>query len=447
MARVGPVAFAPSESRRMRKRYGVMVAVIGIMLTWSFAQPPTASPYGDIMSTPAISVYDRLPADVTAELTADKTWFVRSGPRIDPIRLTLRAFDSTTNRPLKINPSSVTLTVGQTTISTPRVRLEGNQVMYEISPTTVSAGTFEVFATIRGEQHSVTTTSIKIMISEPLMVAWTFDWEGWDAPDEALSAIDELRSIGAATSFTHFINPRMFLSGVMPPDRREILTEYLKRRNSAGDELALHLHMHYDLVKAAGVTPRTSPHWGLRSNEGYDVPTSVYPTDEFRAVTTFALALFDAQGLPRPVGFRAGGWFVSRDQLLALDALGFSYDSSGRDRPTTGAFRTIPWDLPQGAQPYTLPNGVLEIPTNGTTTYEASVQELLRRATLVYNGGILTRPKALVFVSHPQFSNREFAKIPAVLNALREQSIAVDKGPVVFATMSEVYALWKSLPY
>jgi hypothetical protein len=227
-------------------------------------------------------------------------------------------------------------------------------------------------------------------------------------------------------------------------------------RQKAGDELAMHLHMHFDLIKAAGIQPKTSHGWGLMTNEGYDIPTTEYTPEEFRTVVSFGKKLARNYGLPEFKGYRAGGWFINAPLLNILEEEGFMYDSSGRDRPTTGAFHTTPWNLPIDAPPYypdvtdqnkpsKQTRKLMEIPNTGGSTYDLSPEEMITRIESIYKKGILTHPKTIVFVSHPQFASREFSKIPQVLTYLKTIYYHDDKGPVLFVTTSDIHTLWEPL--
>jgi hypothetical protein len=287
--------------------------------------------------------------------------------------------------------------------------------------------------------HSNTAT---ISVSEPFLVAWTFDWEGWDASDTALKAIGDYAD-GNTIRFTHFVNPRMFLPGILTDTRRAVFTQFFNERQRGGDEIALHMHMQFDLVRAAGVVPRMTHPWGLLTSEGYDVPTTEYTPEEFRTILKFSKKLLIASGLPEPRGFRAGGWFMNGQLLKVLSEEKFSYDSSGRDVPIAGPFSTLVWDLPVGAQPYKPTDGnMYEIPDNGISTSESSASALIDRARHLYPGGILSGPKTFVVVSHPQFASQEFLRIPDVLSVLTSESEIGDRGPVLFVTMSDIYNLW-----
>jgi hypothetical protein len=222
-----------------------------------------------------------------------------------------------------------------------------------------------------------------------------------------------------------------------------VLTEFLQNRQKSGDEIALHMHMQYNLVRAAGVTPRTSQPWGLLTSTGYDIPATEYTPEEFRKILIFSKNLLTASGLPGARGFRSGGWFLNGQLLNILSQEKFAYDSSGRDVPPAGPFSSLTWDLPVGAQPYKPSDAdMFEIPDNGVTTSESSSSALIERARNLYPGGILTTPKTFVVVSHPQFDENEFPRIPGVLTSLMSESVLKNSGPVVFVTMSDIYNLW-----
>jgi hypothetical protein len=366
--------------------------------------------------------------------------------------------NSETNIPVSIDPALLSFTSGNTPLLFQPEKSGNNPGVFELSPDTIPAGQYSVTATVTSPQGTKTTNAVPILVSEPFIVAWTFDWEGWDVNKETPDLISAFATEYGNIPFTHFINPRTFLPDVLTPARQTELRDFFLKRSQAGDEIALHIHMQYDLVTAAGVTPVTTNHWGMRPEDGYDVPATVYSTDEFRTLISFGQSILRDIGLPQGTGYRSGGWSITGTQLAVLSELGFSYDSSGRDKPRTGSFSSIPWQLPPGAQPYypdyTDQNkkaadrtGILEIPNNAVTTYESSANELLKRANTVYPGGILTIPKTFVVVSHPQFSDREFTRIPAVLSALKNTSFSEDRGPVVYGTTGDIYTLWKSLPY
>lgn len=437
---------------RFRKRYA-LYAVAAFFLV-IFASGTSGSSYGNSLSAPAFIVEQKLPSNTKATLSAQSTWYVKRAHIPQSLELVIAA--SSDGQRIRVNPDLVTIRLNSAEQRFSGIAAADGALHFTKPVDGVAPGTYMVSVEIDNSDEKITTNTVKVHISEPLMVAWTLDWEGWDVPDDALQKITELTTLHPTFKFSHFVNPRTFMPGILDTPRRSQLVAFLNDRRLKNEEIAMHLHMHYDLVAAAGVPVKRTPHWGLRSEEGYDVPTSEYSPAEFRQIVETAKRISLEAGLPPMTGYRAGGWFLSSAQLNELSSLGFIYDSSGRTKPGTGAFTGTPWDLPAGAQPY-FPSavnqnisspgspGILEIPTNGLSTYDQTVEMLTAHINEVYKGGILVSPLALVFVSHPQFYSQEFWKIPEVLKNIVSFSHVAGQGPAVFVTTAEISELWHSL--
>lgn len=435
---------------RFRKRH-VLSAVLALaVLIWS-QTAGTGSPYGNSMPTSPLTAGAIIPRNLTVRISSDRSWYTRRIPDNDSINLTVTVSG---NEDADLSEDRFRILLNGSEHPFTGIAAEDGTLHFSAPVSDIPAGTYQVTAEVSGNIRYAS-EPLTIHISEPLLIAWTFDWEGWDAPESAISAMQEFSAGHPDVVFSHFISPRMFLPGVLPQYRDGRIRDFLLARSASGDELGTHLHMHYDLVEYAGVIPRTTNHWGLRSEEGYDVPTTEYTPDEFRTIVSYANEIIRNQGLPEMTGYRAGGWFISEAQLALLPELGYDYDSSGRNKPQTGAFRTTPWNLPPGAQPYfpslqdqsaPAPDGqLLEIPINGLSTYDQDIDGLKAHIQEVYTGGVLTEPKALVFVSHPQFFTREFHKIPEMLAALSAVTRTADNGPGVFVTTRSIYDIWTLL--
>lgn len=441
-----PLELYTHSRGRFRKRYILMALAVGIVLAWIISQPTGVSPYGGKMIDDPLSGQQVISQSATAKLTANRTWYARHTPETDVIHVSFEVRD-TTGQTLAVNPEFITLRLGDKPILSKGTLDSNNITHYSLFVSDIQPGAYTLGASIHnGSLAPIPSNTVPIYVTEPLLVAWTYDWEGWDADPLALSDILSFKTTYPDLRFTHFVHPRTFADGVMSPERKNEIINFLQAQQSIGDEIALHLHMHFDFVSAAGVTPRYTNPWGLRTNEGYDVPTTEYAPEEFKQMLNYAKNQMELNGFSDIQGFRAGGWFLNNDLLTVLGQMNFSYDSSGRNRPTTGAFKNTPWNLLQGAQPYiyTPGNSIVEIPNNGLTTYESSADQLIAHIQYVYRNGTLNQPKTLVYVSHPQFYQREFTKIPQVLKHLYALSLKNDAGPIVFTTMSDIKNLWIS---
>jgi hypothetical protein len=298
--------------------------------------------------------------------------------------------------------------------------------------------------------------NVYFKVSEPVFVAWTIDWEGKNVTDSVLASINKI-----ATTYdmplTQFFNPRIYVDTSMPDFRRAQLTNWVKARHLINeDEIALHLHMYYDLVKAAGVTPRTTPHWGS-GTDGYDVPASTYTTDEMSKVLNWALGQFATNNLPEPAGFRAGGWYANLDTLKAINSTGFVYDSSGRENYKFGSAELAgSWKLTPTTQPYhpsivdqntSAPDPVFkiwEIPNNGNDSYWFSADDMISRFYSNYQpGATAANPTLVTYLSHPDWFDVDQPKLTALFLEIDKYSFAHDRGPVIYSTLSSALQEWQ----
>ncbi len=452
LKKIGPLSIVPLSTRRFRKRYITLLFFSGLVIGTTLLTVPSNTLYGSAMPSNSFAGIVRTSEIREVRLHSERKWHIRSGNTVSSVDISLEAFDQY-NKPASVESSRIQLYAAQSLLSNAVIDATDTGARIRIPASVFPSGTIELSAKIQSADTYIETNTVSILVSEPLYVAWTFDWEGWEVSQDAIAKLIEIQKIYAPIPYTHFVNPRIFITNSLSETQNAYSKEYLLNQQSAGNEIALHLHMHYDLVEAAGVTPQTKTHWGLRSAEGYDVPTTEYTPQDFEKIVAKANDILQETGFTNVNGYRAGGWFISTEQLQVLQSLGFTYDSSGRDKPASGAFKNIPWNLPLGAQPYTISSGkdgehpgqtFLEIPNNGGSTYEQTVAELRKRISDVYISGPLDEPKSLVFVSHPQFASREFPKIPEILNTVLNQSYRNDTGPVVFSTVRDIQTQWKS---
>lgn len=289
-------------------------------------------------------------------------------------------------------------------------------------------------------------------LSAPEYVLWTLDFEGDAAADTELAntaAIADRLNIPMVL----FWNPRAWTTTDVPPERQAAMLQWTLDRQAKGDEIGLHLHMWTDYVRAAGVTPKTTPSWAGRG-DGYDVPIIAYTEAEQKALIDYGVRLMVDHGLPTPTSFRAGGDMADAATLRAVVAAGFDLDCTAvaRDYPAIGRI-PYPWTLPAGAQPYhpsrtdanapgDLP--VLEAPTIGGNTYAYTVRTIQPqiRANLglfAPAGTVATDRRTITVVSHPgTIIPAERAAIEVLLGAFDALRYDRDAGPVRFVTAAQL---------
>ena len=309
----------------------------------------------------------------------------------------------------------------------------------------------EVLVNVRGQGYVVAGTGT-FLLSQPEYVVWTLDFEG-DASGDAELANTAAIADGLKIPMTVFWNPRAWTTDQVSTERQDAMLAWTKARQAKGDEVALHLHMWTDYVRAVGLVPRTAPSWAGRG-DGYDVPITAYPENEQQAMIGYGAKLMIQHGLPVPTSFRAGGDMGDAATLRAVAASGFTADCTAvaNDYPPIGRI-PYPWTLPAGAQPYqpskTDANAVgglplLEAPTIGGNTYGFTVQSIQPQiksnlALFAPAGAVATARKAITAVSHPgTIVPAERAAIEALLGAFGPLRYDTDSGPVRFVTLAEL---------
>jgi len=296
---------------------------------------------------------------------------------------------------------------------------------------------------------------VEFTVTYPLYVTWTFDWEGYDVKQEHLDTIAR-QSHEHGIPLTHFFNPRIYTNPELSPARAQELTNWvIARRDAQGDDIGLHLHMQPDMVRAAGVEVREdAAHWGSNLKDGYDVLTSEYSYNDMVKMLNWSKNMFEIRGLGTPIMYRAGGWYADEEILRAVHDTGFRVDSSARTEYAFGhAHVAGHWNIAADQSPYRLNlnnqndvNGtsdLWEFPNSGADSWSFSVQQMIERFELQH-GQVLTEPRVVTFLSHPEWYHVDAPKMDQVLAHTDQFVHSADRGNVVYATLSAVYTVWEN---
>lgn len=347
----------------------------------------------------------------------------------------------------------------------PRVRVAGRDAPMTVVPggprgftatglmplTGVAPGEQRADVVVRlAEGGEAAAGSTTFVVSQPEYVVWTLDFEGDDASDGNMTNTAAIAD-GLRVPMTVMWNPRVWTTTQVSAARADAMLAWTKGRAAKGDEVALHLHMWTDYVRAAGVAPRTTPNWGGRS-DGYDVPMTAFSENETRTLVEYGLRLMAERGLPRPTSFRAGALFANAATLRAIADLGFTADCSAAPAGPFGSL-PLPWSLARDAQPYhpsrddanrmgDLP--LLEAPTNAGNTFGHSPGSItgvidgdLRM--LAPQGQPAAERRGLTVVSHPStIDGTERAAIEALFRAFEPLRYDRDAGPLRFVTLAQL---------
>jgi hypothetical protein len=325
----------------------------------------------------------------------------------------------------------------------------GTSDIVELQLGNIGVGRHELFVVAKDQSGSIyRSNTVNIIVSAPVYVAITSTWAGVDVDDFNLGRITSV-SQDFSFSITHFFSPRIFINVKIPQWRRAELKEWiLERQNSFQDEIALGLFMQHDMVLEAGVKPKDNIEGWDKEMRGYDTPSTSYNEQEYEKILAWALQQFIKNGLPKPNGFRAGGWFANTDTLKAIEDQGFSYDSSAVKPFKIGQTEmTQTWMTDFGTQPY-YPSEkdqnksgemkLLEIPTNGGSLEWLSESEIIANFYVNYKiEEIATSAKIVVYSIHPEWFNTEEENLRALLKEINNYSYDLDRGPVRFVTLNE----------
>lgn len=328
---------------------------------------------------------------------------------------------------------------------------------FDLTPGTINLdinwltpGEHSLFVVLKDGGKSYKSNKVSFYVSSPVYVAWTIDWEGVDPSPDFIKTMEQI-SDKYNVPMTQFFNPRILIHTGITASRKKDILEWVKMRHSKGDEIAMHMHMQHDMVEFAGVKPKENEVGWNDDYRGYDIPSTVYDYNDYITLLKWGKDMFKANGLPEPIGYRAGGWFADSENLRAMRDAGFKYDSSGRKPFAIGIKEFIqPWELTNVSQPYYPSNantslydandkiGILEIPNNGSDSYWSEADELINNFYLNYKPGtFLNEGVVVTYLSHPEWFDIDDPKLKALFEELNKYRYELNRGPVVFVTLED----------
>jgi hypothetical protein len=443
-------------------KYPVWASALALLLSVSSCSP-AASP----SPTPAPTARGAASASASAPSPTASGLAAAPVARFGPVRRWYTVPDGATREDVAV---AVTFPNADAEAGSPRLRLRANGRITALERSDLGAtlwrGTMPLDGVVPGEQEleaivrlrdgrDVPVASTRFLVSAPEYVVWTLDFEG-DAASDATMANTAAIADALKLPMTVMWNPRAWTTTAVAAPQAEVMLAWTKGRAAKGNEVALHLHMYLDYVRAAGVTPKSRPAWSGRS-DGYDVPMTAYSEDEQRSLIAYGLRLMADHGLTGITSFRAGGLFADAATLRAAAASGMTADCSATGAGTFGSLR-LPWTLAADAQPYRPSRddankpgdlALLEAPTNGGNTYgytAASIAAVVRAdlAMLAKPGAVAAERRAITIVSHPgTIDATERAAIEALFRAFDPLRYDQDAGPLRFVTLRQLAAAWR----
>lgn len=331
-------------------------------------------------------------------------------------------------------------------------QLNAHTFQKEIEISTLQPGKYKIYSNFYSNEKKYATNPIEFHISYPLYVILTVDWEGSDTENYQLSKLTELSEKHYNMPLTHFFNPRIYITESIPTSRVDYLTSWVLERQLIGDEIGLHLHMNYEVVKAADVEVIKQPKWTDFLETGHDVPCSEYSKEDFSKILSWSKTTFTQNGLPVPTSFRAGGWFADLSTLQALEENGFNIDSSGREFYYWGNNGLKGhWNLSSTTQPYKPSKSnqnaaspyptfnLWEFPNNGGDSYMYKTKDLIDKFEKNYDQAILQKPVVVTYLTHPHAFTQDYEVLDPLFEHTDKFNIANDTGPVIYTTLEKAY--------
>lgn len=343
-------------------------------------------------------------------------------------------------------------------------RRTGGGFDFDLDLTDIAIGEHQLLLAADGA--NIAFAEVRFHKSHPLYVVVSNDWDNPDNGDPMLERQERLHARHPALVITHFVGPYTFTDPAVSATRRQFLVDWVTgMARDHGDEIGLHVHPWCSFVRSAGVTCRTSPSFARATPDttGYTVILASYTRPQLEKMFRHATALFEANGLPAPTSFRAGGWTANVDVLEALAAAGHLTDSSAcnwarieewENHPGADLF---PWNrehwstIDETTQPYypsrddiqadAAPHvDILEMPDNGALVDYVSGAEMISMFHANFpDGAALAAPRAYAIGYHPpNFSETYFQRIDQALTEIDRHLAADGTGPVVYARMSEL---------
>jgi hypothetical protein len=436
----------------------------------AFSNTPYTVSFDDEESNPVVS-------------TTNRKWILKDTVDYSNLELTVQIKDNT------INIERVMYEIEDTAIEDNLQKDKDSQYSTLIDISDLEPGTYKLKSYIITENGvRLYGTAHEFIVSYPLYVTWSIDWEGMDTSDATLKAMDDF-SNKYQTPIIQLWNPRAHIA--LSKTRLNKLLEWIKARQAKGDEIGLHLHMFTDMVKAAGVTAQNTPNWAAERNKsGSDTPAYVYSYEEHVQIFDWAKAQFALHGLNTPKIYRAGGWMADENLLRALNDTGFAIDTSGRTKFSFGEYlvryeggirkateseiqlylahqvdpsvdiSSLPefieykvdgkWELSVDAHPYkisemnmnldTLPTlSLWEFPNNGADSWHFGTAELIKRFDINFNGNPLKEAQVLTYLSHPHAIQVDIKKLDPTYSHINQYTAKSDQGPVIYSTFKEPY--------
>jgi hypothetical protein len=419
------------------------------------APPAVATP--DAASLP-IAAADAAVDDPGWEVTLSRTWALKAdGLTVGDREVVVRV----------VAPADATMVRAAVDDGPARNATRGADGAWSVALPVADLATGEHAVRVASGASPAAVATRPLQVSYAVYVVVSTDWDNTRFTDAYLRRIEALREHHPALVYSHFFAPFHYTDPMVTEARKAEIEAWVKaQRDQHGDELGVHIHGWCHFVTAAGVTCRTEPAYAPNDTSGYVTVLAAYTVEEMSAQLRHAVRLFGEHGLGRPTSFRAGGWTADLGTLRALDATGFTVDSSAMRPDRIGSWRgylLYSWNETNWAgvtdttQPYypsdTLitqgvparPMRLLEVPDNGILVDYISGPAMVEVYEANAPGGRPVAQPTLFQVGFhpPNFSTSFQQRMETALTHVDEHLASADRGPAVYARISDLTRVWR----
>jgi hypothetical protein len=349
-----------------------------------------------------------------------------------------------------------------------RLKRDGTVFRASASIAALSPGAHEVLLASNGQKTAF--ARLQFQRSHPVYLFVSNDWDDPDNPDSTLTRQEQLHELHPELKLTHFVGPYTFTDPKVTPQRAELLASWVKgMRDKYGDEIGLHIHPWCSFVEQTSVKCLSTPSFAKSDGDatGYTVVLSSYAKDDMATLLVRAKEIFAQHGLGTPTSFRAGGWTAEIHTLQALADKGFVADASAANWRRMEEWKDVPgttlyaWNqehwvtINDTSQPYYPSQSdmlessppvvpILEVPDNGLLVDYVTADEMIEVFQKNWDGTAALAPRMVSIGYHPPNFGENFkTRIHTALSHIDQYLASQDKGPVIYARLSDLPKVWK----
>ena len=253
----------------------------------------------------------------------------------------------------------------------------------------------------------------------------TVDWEGVSLDNDNLETIQEFRKKYPHIAMLQLITPSYWLQ---PDANKAAITMQIKSTFLPIDQVGLHLHGWKSLLNYCQVPYQNSPSFADQAETcesgdcGYSVSLeNAYSEADLSKLVACSSEILVDEGFAKPIHFRAGGWQLGAKLTSALQANGFTWDSSHID----ANLLTTSWHEDSGMitmlrelhptatpldQPYYL-NELHEHPNNAALADYTSSKQIIG----MFNSLIQNQKNVMVLGFHQETATNYLGRLDAAI--------------------------------